>query len=310
MSLAALASTHPRVFDRGIQLDRAPASAWLALQAAALMPTWLWMAARLRDGSDDPLGLLALAALVVLTWTLRRDLRPAPRLGWLALATSGTFAATVLRTGAGIVPALPPLAAGLLAVLALACGLIAFLPRRIAALPVAGLSVLALPLLSSLQFYAGYPLRIVTAEASRWLLAPLFDVTREGSSLVVDGHLVIVDAPCSGAQMVWLGYFTACVVALWARRDDRGFLARLPAVGLLVMAGNIVRNSLLIGFEGAGHALAPALHEALGLALLALLCGGIAWVMARAPKPREHHVARTIPGLITTDGGRRVDTAL
>ncbi|VTU12777.1 exosortase/archaeosortase family protein [Variovorax sp. SRS16] len=310
MSLAVLASTHPRVFDRGIQLDRAPASGWLALQAAALMPTWLWMATRLGDGSDDPLGLLALAALAVLAWSLRRDLRPAPRLGWLACATGGTLAATVLRTGAGALPALPPLAAGLLAVLALACGLIAFLPRRIAALPVAGLSVLALPLLSSLQFYAGYPLRIVTAEASRWLLAPLFDVAREGSSLVVDGHLVIVDAPCSGVQMVWLGYFTACVVALWARRDDRGFLARLPAVGLLVMAGNIVRNSLLIGFEGAGHALAPALHEALGLALLALVCAGIAWVMARAPKPREHRLAPTIPGLITTDGGRRVDTAL
>jgi exosortase/archaeosortase family protein len=310
MSLALLARNHPRVFDRGIQLDRAPAAAWLALQAAALMPTWLWMAARLRDGSDDPLGLLALATLAVLTWTLRRELRPAPRLGWLALASGGTLAATVLRTGAGALPALHPLAAGLVAVLALACGLLAFLPRRIAALPVAGLAVLALPLLSSLQFYAGYPLRVLTAEASRWLLAPAFEVAREGSSLLIDGHLVIVDAPCSGVQMVWLGYFTACVVGLWARRDDRGFLARLPAVGLLVMAGNIVRNSLLIGFEGAGHALAPGLHEALGLVLLALVCGGIAHVMARERKASAQPTPAPIPGLITVPGGRRVDTAL
>ena len=306
MTLAQLAQTHPRVFDWGIRLDRAPAAAWLALQAAALTPTWLWMAQRLRDGSDDPLGLLALSALVALAWTLRHSLRAAPRLGWLALAGAGTLAATLLRTGLGPLPALPPLAASLIAVLALAAGLLAFLPKRVAALPVAGLAVLALPLISSLQFYAGFPLRVITAEASRWLLAPGFSAAREGTSLLIDGRLVIVDAPCSGVQMVWLGYFTACAVALWARRGDRSFLTRLPAVGLLVLAGNIVRNSVLVGFEGAGLALAPWLHEALGLAVLALVCGGIARVMA----PERRPVPIAIPGLITSTGGRRVDTAL
>lgn len=296
MTLAALAHTHPRVIDWGIQLDRAPAAGWLALQTAALAPHWIWMVQRLRDGSDDPLGLLALAALAILTWRLRRELRPAPRLGWLSVAAFGTVAATLLRTGAGPLPSLPPLAVGLVAVLALACGLLAFLPKRVAALPVAGLAVLALPLLSSLQFYAGYPLRVLMAEASRWLLAPGFSVVREGSSLLVDGQMVIVDAPCSGVQMVWLGYFTCCIVALWAGRDDRGFLARLPAVGLLVLAGNIVRNSVLVALEGTGHAPPPWLHDAFGLVLLALVCGGIAGVMARITS--------------TATGGRRVDHAL
>ena len=274
MSLASLAQTHPRVVDWSIRLDRAPAAGWLALQATALTPTWLWMAARLRDGSDDPLGLLALAALALLVWQCRRDLRASPRLGWLALAAIGTVAATLLRTS------WPPLAASLLAVLALACGLMAFLPRRVAAAPVAGLAVLALPLLSSLQFYAGYPLRVVTAEASRWLLAPAFEVAREGTTLLVDGRMVIVDAPCSGVQMVWLGYFTACAVALWAGRSDRTFLARLPVVGLPVLAGNVLRNSVLVAFEGAGQPMAPWAHNSFGLAVLALVCGGIAWAMA------------------------------
>ncbi len=178
-----------------------------------------------------------------------------------------------------------------------------------ATLPVAGLAVLALPLLSSLQFYAGYPLRVVTAEASRWLLAPGFDVAREGTSLMVDGRLVIVDAPCSGVQMVWLGYFTACAVALWARRSDRAFLRRLPMVGLLVLAGNIVRNSVLIAFEGAGHPLAAWAHNALGLVVLAVVCAAIARLMVPervAPEPAE----QPIPGLITTQGGRHVDTVL
>src|SRR4051812_5861316 len=313
MSLAHMARHHPRVVDWSIQVDRVPAGAWLALQFAALTPTWVWMVERMRDGSDDPFGALALAALAALVWQLRRELRAAPRLGWLALATVGTLASTLLRTGLGVLPALPPLAASLLAVLALACGLLAFLPKRIAALPVAGLAVLALPLLSSLQFYAGYPLRVVTAEASRWLLAPGFEVAREGTTLLVDGRLVIVDAPCSGVQMVWLGYFTACAVALWAQRSDRGFVRRLPAVGMLVLGGNILRNAVLVAFEGAGHPLAPWAHNAFGLLLLAPVCGGIAWTMA--PRAQPAHRACTprrlpIPGLITSTGGRRVDTAL
>lgn len=306
MTLASLALRQPRAVDWGIRIDRVPAAGWLALQAATLAPTWVWMARRMADGSDDPLGLLALAALGAMAWSLRRQLRAAPRLGWLLLALLGSVAATLWRTGFGAVPALPPLAAGLLAVLALACGLLAFLPKRVAALPVAGLAVLALPLLSSLQFYAGYPLRVITAEASRWLLAPGFAVAREGSALLVDGRLVIVDAPCSGVQMVWLGYFTACAVALWTRCDDRGFLARLPLVGVLVLAGNIVRNSLLVAFEAAGRPLAPWAHDGLGLLLLALVCGGIGIAMASPQSlPPEGAASRLGAALRRLGGGRR-----
>lgn len=120
---------------------------------------------------------------------------------------------------------------------------------------------------------------------------------------------MIVDAPCSGVQMVWLGYFTACAVALWARRSDRGFLRRLPMVGLMVLGGNILRNSMLIAFEGAAHPLAPWAHNLLGLLILAAVCGGIARLMV--PVRTEPAFAdRPIPGLITTQGGRHVDTVL
>jgi hypothetical protein len=65
---------------------------------------------------------------------------------------------------------------------------------------------------------------------------------------------------------------------------------------------------VLVGFEGAGHALAPWLHEAVGLAVLALVCGAVARLMA--PAPRTPFAPTAIPGLITTPGARRVDTAL
>jgi len=289
MTLTTLAQRHPRLFDEFIRIDRASAIGWLALQAAALVPTWWWMARRMADGSDDPLGVLALGALAFLVWTLRGELRCAPRLGWLAWASVGTLVATALRTGIGPLPALPPLVAALVALVAFAAGLMAVMPRRVAAAPVLGLAVLALPILSSLQFYAGFPLRVITAEASRWLLMPFFEVQREAASLVVDGRLVIVDAPCSGVQMAWCGYFVACVVALWVGRSNRGFLTRLPWVGLVVLGANVLRNSVLVAFEGAGIPLGEAWHQAIGLAVLAADCAEVAWHMAtlrqRSTKP-------------------------
>ena len=293
----------PHLQTWSMRLDRAPALAWVALQTAALWPTWRWMAARLQDGSDDPLGWLALAALAALVLALRRDLRTAPRLPWLAAALAGTLAATVLRGAA------PALLVSLIAVLAWAAGLLAFLPvtRRgamrvqggvlwpaprlaVGRGPVLGLAVLALPLIASLQFYAGYPLRVLTAEASRWLLAPWFAVVREGSSLSVNGVLVIVDAPCSGVQMAWAGYFTACAVALWAGRSDRAFALRLPLVGAAVLVGNVLRNSVLVALQASGHGALPGVHEGVGLAALAAVCGVIAMGMAarRAPADQRY----------------------
>jgi len=265
----------PRFVRWGIAIDRLPAGAWIALQALALLPAWAWMARRLADGADDPLGLLALAALATLAGLHRKALRASPALGWLAAATALTLAATLLRG------ALPPLLASLLAVLALATALLAFLPRQVAATPVLLLAVLALPLLSSLQFYAGYPLRVVTATASQGLLALFFTVWREGSALLVDGRLVIVDAPCSGVQMAWLGYFTAGATALWAGLADRTVLARLPCVGLTVLAGNVLRNTLLVAAEGAGRPLPAWGHEALGLVVLGAVCAAVAWQVQR-----------------------------
>ena len=248
---------------------------WLAAFAAALWPAWTWAAARLADGSDDPLGLAAIAVLVVAVVRLAPQLRRAPSMPWLAVAAVLAVAATtVLATG-------PALLGALLAALSLATALRAFMAAGTPSLALAGLAVLALPVVSSLQFYAGFPLRLVTAEASTRLLDVLgFAAERQGSAMVVDGRLVIVDAPCSGVQMVWMAYFCACTVAWWARLPDRVFATRVAGVGLVVLAGNVVRNSVLVGLEGRGSA--PAwLHETVGTAVLALVCIAVVATVGR-----------------------------
>lgn len=263
----------PRFVRFGIAIDTAAPWRWLALLAVALLPTWWWLGQRMADGSDDPLGILALAAMATLLFFHRSHLRAAPRLGLQVAALVGVVCTTALQHP------LPDLLVALMGLLSLAAGLLAFLPTQVATAPVWGLSVLSLPLLASLQFYAGFPLRVLTAELSSWLLSVAHTVERTGSSLLVDGQLIIVDAPCSGVQMAWLGYFTACAVALATQRSNRAFLLRLPVVGVLVLLGNVVRNTLLVAAQASGMHLGNVAHQAVGLAVLGLVCGGIAWTM-------------------------------
>lgn len=251
------------------RFEAMPPFAWLALQAAALWPHWHWAAQRLADGSDDPLGLAAAAVLVGWIAWHAHELRGNARPGWWAAAGLLTVLATASLAFA------PPLAGAALAALALACGWRAIAPAGRATLPLAGLAVLSLPVVSSLQFYAGFPLRLVTAQCSTWLLQLAgMAAERNGTAMQVDGRLVIVDAPCSGVQMAWMAYFCACAVALLGGVGERRFLRRLPAVGLLVLGGNVLRNTLLVALEVRGP-LADAWHQAIGLGVLALVCSAV-----------------------------------
>ena len=240
--------------------------AWLALHAAALWPHGLWAARRMADGSDDPLGIAAVASLLL--WLVRAapTLRVLPRLGWLVAAGTLTAAATAATLLA------PPLPAAMLAALALAAHLFAWLPAGVARAPLAGLALLALPLVASLQFYVGYPLRVFTGEFSAWVLRAAGQAAeRSGAAMTVNGQLVIVDAPCSGVQMAWMAYFAACTVAAFVGLRDGVFLRRLPLVGLAVLGANVLRNSLLVGLEARPQGLNSFWHEAIGLAMLALV---------------------------------------
>jgi exosortase/archaeosortase family protein len=254
--------------------------AWLALHAAALWPHALWAARRLVDGSDDPLGLAAMVALLLWLARAAPTLRVQPRLGWLGAATALTAAATAALL------LVPPLPAAMLAAVALAAHIAAWLPKGVARAPLAGLALLALPLVASLQFYLGYPLRVVTAEISTWLLqAAGQSAARSGVAMTVNGQLVVVDAPCSGVQMAWLAYFAACAVAAFVGLRDGRFLHRLPLVGLVVLVGNVLRNSLLVGLEARPQGLSNAWHEAIGIAMLVLVIGLTVRLMSPMHRP-------------------------
>jgi exosortase/archaeosortase family protein len=258
------------------RVNAAPPTLWMALQALALWPSLVWAGRRLADGSDEPLGLAALLLLAAAGVAGRLACTRQARAPWLAGALAATVASTAL------VGVLPPLALAVLAALALGCAWAAFREPGAAVLPVLGLLALALPLVASLQFYAGYPLRALTAWASAALLQGTGVVAQAaGASLVIDGRLVLVDAPCSGVQLAWVAYATACAAALWRGLPDRAFVRRLPWVGVAALIGNIVRNTVLVAVEGGLLSWPAWSHEAVGLVVLALTCIAVGGLMRR-----------------------------
>ncbi|MDR0634604.1 MAG: exosortase Q, partial [Azoarcus sp.] len=269
------------------RLDRLPPAVWLALLGVAIWPHILWMARRLCDGSDDPLGVVALAALAFTGWLQRRHLRRAPHPAWFG----GALLLVALASATWL--ALPPLFSALLALSGFAAGMLSLFPGIVASAPVLWLAVLSLPLMASLQFYAGYPLRLLVAEFSRWLLLAGHHVERDGVALRIDGQLVLVDAACSGVQLVWFSYFTACVAALSGGCDNRRFLCRLPAVGALALAGNVLRNTALVALQADGKPVAAWLHEGIGLFTLAAVCALVFRLMQVRAEPAS---ARTPAG--------------
>lgn len=251
---------------------------WLAAVAAALWPVWAWSVERFLDGSDEPWGVVAIVALAVIVWRDRAALRAAPRTAWLLTATTLACSA-VITTGL-----LPSLMRGVLASGAIVATLAAIRAQRRSLLPLFALAILSLPILSSLQFYLGFPLRVVTAEASAWILRALgYVAQRSGSALTVDGTLVIVDAPCAGIHMAWAAYFTAAATAAWQRLASRAFLLRLPLVGALVLGANVLRNTVLVALETT-NAASAMWHDGTGLIAFTLIAGVILWHMQR-PAP-------------------------
>lgn len=236
--------------------------AMLLLLAAALWPHGRWLLRRLTDGSDEPWGLLALATVTVLLLRARRELVLPAR---AALLASGGLA--VLAAVATLF--LPPLPAAALAMLALGVFVTAALPHRPAA-PLLSLLMLALPVIASLQFYFGYPLRLATAHAAAPLLAlGGIDAAPAGAALLWRGRTILVDPPCAGIGMLWVGAWAAALLSYLNDASPRRTLANGAFAALAVFAANVLRN-LLLFYPAAGLLPAPAwLHPALGLAAFA-----------------------------------------
>ena len=267
-----------------------------ALHVATLWPLWPWLYARWSDGSGEGWGalawLLAVHALSAQSHANRREptspiARPPARPfansrdAYLPLAQrSPWLSCALLLAYTAAYPFCPPLVRSGIAMLSLAATAAPLWLGRPFSWPLAGLLVLGLPLEATLQFYFGYPLRFLVAEASAPLLATLgLDASAQGTQLAAGGLMVEVDGPCSGLKMLRTGLVLSCFVALRWRLGALGWAAHLAlTVAALVFANVLRATSLFVlallsaeppDFFHAGTGLI-AFAAVLGLQLLAI----------------------------------------
>ena len=230
----------------------------LAGLLAAFWPVWIWFARGVADQSNDYTSVLATAtAMLVLVRT--SCVRPP------SFALALPAAAMVLYIAAVVYGAATAIGAAF-ACLALAALASAYRLGKRCDLAFAALCMLALPLAATLQFYLGYPLRVVAGVLTAALLKMNgLAVLREGASLVWDGRVIAIDAPCSGVRMLWTGCYLACALcALLGMGAGRTCAALVGAIGVVVMA-NALRAASLFYMEAGIVMLPGAAHEAIGM---------------------------------------------
>jgi len=251
----------------------------MAAHVACFWPVWGWYIERLDDGSDEPWAVMALLAAAALSW---------PRSGFRLRERDGLLvdAAALTACYAVLVPFMPPLLRALVAMSALACTWVSLSGARAKAPAVICLVALSVPVIATLQFYAGYPLRAVTAAGATCLLN-LFgaDVVRAGTTMVAGDHTVLVDAPCSGVRMLWTGSALCCVLAcMRAQVSWAAMTLALACVVPMVLLANMLRAALLFLLETASHPPPEFLHSLVGM--LAFVIVGVSLLAFEAAQAR------------------------
>ena len=233
-------------------------------------PVLRWFALRLNDGSDEPAGLVALAAaLLFAPWRDALEPLSSRRHATLAYLLVGYCVAF---------PFAPPLARALIFVVLLG---VAAAPRGFA-FAWWMLLALSLPLVATLQFYLGYPLRAVTAR----ICAPLLGlggspVVAEGVTLRWAGERVVIDAPCSGLHMLWTGLLIAALAACLLRLPTRAAITLFRQTAFCVFVANVLRATVLFQLETGRWPNPSWAHETVGLALFGGAMGAVLFFAER-----------------------------
>lgn len=232
----------------------------VAVILAATWKAWVWYAGRVSASPEEALALGLTLAVICALALGRRHHRPAS----LPLAPISALLVCYATASALAPPIFATAFAALAALFALYVMLLGLRP------PPAfyGLVALSLPVLPSLQFVLGYPLRVVSATLTvAALKVQGLAVSREGTHLIWAGERIQFDAPCSGVNMLWAGLMltlTACTV--WRSGMLMTVLALAASLVLTILANVLRATSLFYVEAGCTPSAQPWWHEAIGMA--------------------------------------------
>lgn len=208
--------------------------AMLIVEGLAFWPVIRWYIARIGNSPDDSCALIPLAILLALSILRWRNSTMPGHVLWLATALLVLYILALDRT--------LPLVRASLMVMTVTMTLSRVLTGSLFNVGICTLGMLSLPVIPSLQFYLGYPLRLVATKCTTLLLGLSgFNVVQEGVVLKMGSLSVLVDGPCSGINMLWTGVLFSALCALRFNLGCRSSLLLLTASIGIVLAGNVLR---------------------------------------------------------------------
>lgn len=252
----------------------------IAIQVAAFWPVLRWYCMRMLDSSDEPWGVVALAtALVfVLVHGRRHPIN----------ATDLIVPACLIFLYAVSYGFIPPIFRAGLAVVALSLTLSVCYTGKRLHLGLAGLLLLSLPVISSMQFYLGYPLRLLVAR----LAVPLLqmnglDVSYAGTCLSWNGSLISIDAPCSGIRMLWVGMYVCLTLGCFLNMNFKQTCLIAFASFVALIIGNVFRTTALFYIESGILHLPAWTHAGVGVITFAVVSAFILMFAIRIRKVNQ-----------------------
>lgn len=228
----------------------------------AMWPVWQWVATRAATDTSDAWPLVSLATAAALMWRDRPTARASIRWG---------LATLLMLVYAASYPFALPLVRAVIAMSALAAACSALWFGKRMELWLWGLLLCALPLIASMNFYAGYPLRVVVGDITSALLRMNgFAVARDGATLLWDARQIAIDAPCSGIKMLWTGAYLSCALAGLQRFGAMRTLVLGALALIIVILANVLRATALFYVESGVVPQAQPAHELIGVVIFAL----------------------------------------
>ncbi len=257
------------------------------MQVAVFWSVWRWYALRLAKSTDEIWCVLALILAAAFIIGARKSNDESSTSLLLPAILTLIYALGYLF--------MLPLARACVAMLAIGCTISVWRFKRQAHIGVIGLLLLSLPLIPSLQFFGGYPLRVMVAKvAAPMLQMNGFAVVQEGTCLNFAGQLIWVDAPCSGVRMLWAGMLFACaLVCVYDFRRWRVLLIIASSL-LVIIAGNIFRAVALFYVEANIIAVPSWMHEAVGVIAFMFVGAGIAIIAQMIRKGSVCELAQSL----------------
>ncbi len=233
----------------------------------AFWPVIFWYINRLLDGSDEKFGILAFITAIIFLISQRTRTQSAP----LPLILLSLIMLIYIISYIFI----PPMLRAAIAITLLGVLFSHYFLGRSLSPAFWGLLLLSLPLMASLQFYAGYPLRwLVGNLAAHLLQLNGLAVTHTGTLLNWSGGSISIDAPCSGIKMMWFGFYLSFTLACFYNLKTLRFFALSIVTLAIIIAANTLRTSALFYIESGIVPMPAWAHD--GVGVISFLAAAIA----------------------------------